>query len=184
MKQNNKPSTPEEGEFEQKQVNKDNRKLEHKVRSKPLLVPLTIQKLSDKSTKEKPQSPQLREKRRSFYSTKDKSEAEVKLDDWRRKVNSSGILVVKEPLKELSKLRYEIYLEKPPYSIGHQRVETFTKVFIHNLPFTVESEGLLRTFDLFGKIKEFNIPLDYRKRPRGLAFIIYEKHDDAKKAYD
>jgi len=57
-------------------------------------------------------------------------------------------------------------------------------VFIHNLPFTVDSEGLLRTFDLFGKIKEFNIPLDYRKRPRGLAFIIYEKHDDAKKAYD
>ena len=45
-------------------------------------------------------------------------------------------------------------------------------------------DGILRTFNVYGKINHINMPFDGRNRPRGLAFIIYETHGDAKRALD
>ena len=59
---------------------------------------------------------------------------------------------------------------------------SFTKLFVHNLDFSITKEGILRTFGVYGKIKNINIPFDNRNRPRGLAFIIFERHCDAERA--
>ena len=94
------------------------------------------------------------------------------------------MVVINNPLTDLPELPYEVDEEQPPYSTGHQCLTTFTKLFIHNIDFTVTRDGILRTFNTYGKIKHINMPFDGRNRPRGLAFIIYETHVDAKRALD
>lgn len=89
------------------------------------------------------------------------------------------VYTVPNPMKDLPPLGYEVQEEQPPYSTGHQCLRTFTKIFIHNIEFQVTREGLLRTFNKFGRIKNINMPFDSRNRPRGLAFVIYETHRDA-----
>lgn len=61
-------------------------------------------------------------------------------------------------------------------------MSSFKKLFVHNLDFNISKEGILRTFGVYGKIKNINIPFDGRNRPRGLAFVIFERHFDAEKA--
>ena len=87
-------------------------------------------------------------------------------------------------MTELPKLDYEVTEEQPPYSTGHQCLKTFTKLFIHNLDFTLTREGVLRTFNQYGRIKHINLPYDERNRARGLAFIIFKTHSEAKNALE
>jgi len=63
-------------------------------------------------------------------------------------------------------------------------LETFTKIFIHNIEFSVTREGILRTFNQYGHIKNINMPFNRMNKPRGLAFVIYNNHEDAKKSAD
>jgi len=61
-------------------------------------------------------------------------------------------------------------------------LETFTKIFIHNIEFSVTREGILRTFNQYGHIKNINMPFNRMNKPRGLVFVIFSNHEDAKKA--
>jgi RNA recognition motif-containing protein len=89
------------------------------------------------------------------------------------------IITVKDPLTDLPHPGYDVGEEQPPYANGHQDRQTFTKLFVHNLDFTITKEGILRTFAVYGRIKNINFPYDARNRPRGLAFVIFERHADA-----
>jgi len=93
----------------------------------------------------------------------------------------TGITVIKEPL-DIPHPGYDVGEEQPPYANGHQDMQSFTKLFIHNLDFTITKEGILRSFSTFGRLKNINFPYDNRNRPRGLAFVIFERHVDAAKA--
>ena len=41
----------------------------------------------------------------------------------------------------------------------------------------------MRTFAVYGRIKNINFPFDGRNRPRGLACVIFERHNDANRAF-
>ena len=59
-------------------------------------------------------------------------------------------------------------------------MNTFTKIFIHNIDFAVTKEGILRTFAQFGRIDKINMPMNPRnQKPRGLAFVIFSAHREA-----
>ena len=102
--------------------------------------------------------------------------------DQKTKESRRNMVVINNPLTDLPKLSYEVDEEQPPYFTGNQSLATFTKLFIHNIDYTVTRDGILRTFNQFGRIRNINMPFNSRKRPRGLAFIIYETHSDAKRA--
>jgi RNA recognition motif-containing protein len=93
----------------------------------------------------------------------------------------NDVTVIKDP-RDLPDPGYDVGEEQPPYASGHQDVQTFTKLFVHNLDFNITKEGILKTFAGYGKIKYINFPHDNRNRPRGLAFVIFERHADAAKA--
>lgn len=87
-------------------------------------------------------------------------------------------------MKELPKLDYQVEEEKPPYSQGHQCLRSYTKLFVHNIDFQVSREGLLRTFNQFARIKAIKLPMNYKGRSRGLAFMIFATHEDALSAFE
>jgi RNA recognition motif-containing protein len=91
-------------------------------------------------------------------------------------------MVIQSPRDELPPLAYAVSEEQPPYSTGHQNLRTFTKLFIHNIDFQISRDSLLRVFNQFGRIKNINMPIDGRGRPRGLAFITYINHELAETA--
>jgi hypothetical protein len=99
-----------------------------------------------------------------------------------RSPNDHGVTIIKDPLIDLPAVGYDVGEEQPPYASGHQDMSSFKKLFVHNLDFNITKEGILRTFGVYGKIKNINIPFDGRNRPRGLAFVIFERHYDADKA--
>lgn len=58
-----------------------------------------------------------------------------------------------------------------------------TKLFVGNLPYTVNSDGLLDIFAKVGGVVEANIVTDRDSgRSRGFGFVEMKSDDDAKKA--
>jgi len=108
-------------------------------------------------------------------------------DSARKSVNkerSGGMLVIKDPQNDCPPLEYTVDEEQPPYSTGHQELTNFTKLFIHNIDFHLKRDDILRAFNVYGRIKHINMPYDNRNRPRGLSFVTYVKHEDAKRALE
>ena len=57
------------------------------------------------------------------------------------------------------------------------------KLYVGNLPFTVDSEKLKGIFAAFGDIEEATIISDkFSGRSKGFGFVTFAKDDDAKKA--
>ncbi len=57
------------------------------------------------------------------------------------------------------------------------------KLFVGNLPFTVDEDQLRDMFSPFGQVKEIAVISDRETgRPRGFAFVTYENDQDAAKA--
>jgi RNA recognition motif-containing protein len=82
----------------------------------------------------------------------------------------------------LKPVNYLVEDEQPPYTLGHQNLNTFTKLFIHNIDFDVTREHIFRLFAIFGRVKYINMPFDNKNRPRGLAFVTFWEHEDGQKA--
>jgi len=51
------------------------------------------------------------------------------------------------PLEDLKPLDYHVPEEQPPYSVGHQNIRNFTKLFIHNIDYTITREMIVRVFN-------------------------------------
>ncbi len=57
------------------------------------------------------------------------------------------------------------------------------KLYVGNLPFTVDSEKLKKLFASFGDIEEATVISDrFSGRPKGFGFVTFSKDEDAKKA--
>ena len=44
---------------------------------------------------------------------------------------------IQNALLELPAVSYDVKEERPPYQQGHQNLRTFTKLFVHNLDYTL-----------------------------------------------
>jgi len=61
----------------------------------------------------------------------------------------------------------------------------FAKILVGNLPFKVTEEELEHIFQIFGEISDITIQKDYYTgKPKGYAFVEFEKKESAKKALD
>jgi len=71
-----------------------------------------------------------------------------------------------------------------PYSHeGAPAPETLTKVYICHLPLTFTTEDIQKMATPYGKIQESRVLVDPRTNlSRGVAFVHFEKHDEAEKA--
>jgi len=71
-----------------------------------------------------------------------------------------------------------------PYSHeGAPAPETLTKVYVCHLPVNYTNEDVQKLASPYGKIQESRILVDPRSNlSRGVAFVHYEKHDEAEKA--
>ena len=58
----------------------------------------------------------------------------------------------------------------------------FKKLFIHNLDFKLTTDDLSKIFGIFGRIASVQVPKDREGRHRGLGFVEFEEHEDAKRA--
>jgi len=57
------------------------------------------------------------------------------------------------------------------------------KVYVGNLPFSVDDEKLKELFDTFGEIEEVSVIKDkFSGRSKGFGFITFKEDGDAKKA--
>ena len=57
------------------------------------------------------------------------------------------------------------------------------KVYVGNLPFSVDDEKLKEIFGKFGNVEEANVITDkYSGRSKGFGFVTFEKDEDAQKA--
>jgi RNA recognition motif-containing protein len=81
----------------------------------------------------------------------------------------------------LPKVRREPPEEIPPYLT--QQSAQYTKLFFYGIEYTLPKDMLLRVLSTFGKISKFNYPLEPDGTHRGLAFVTYETHEMALKAF-
>lgn len=57
------------------------------------------------------------------------------------------------------------------------------KVYVGNLPFSTDDEGLRKLFESYGEIEEISIIKDkFSGRSKGFGFVVFKNDDDAKKA--
>lgn len=57
------------------------------------------------------------------------------------------------------------------------------KVYVGNLAFNIDSEGLKKLFEKFGATTEAEVISDrYNGRSKGFGFVTFEKDEDAQKA--
>lgn len=59
------------------------------------------------------------------------------------------------------------------------------KIYVGNLPFSVDSEKLKELFSQFGEVTEATVISDkFSGRSKGFGFVTFENDEDAKKAID
>ena len=59
------------------------------------------------------------------------------------------------------------------------------KVYVGNLPFSFDDEGLKKVFESYGEIEEVSVIKDkFSGRSKGFGFVTFKNDDDAKKAID
>ena len=57
------------------------------------------------------------------------------------------------------------------------------KVYVGNLPWSIDSNGLKKLFESFGEITEATVIADrFSKRSKGFGFVTFENDEDAQKA--
>ena len=57
------------------------------------------------------------------------------------------------------------------------------KIYVGNLPYSVDSEKLKTLFSKFGEVEEANVITDkYPHRSKGFGFVTFENEEDAQKA--
>ena len=57
------------------------------------------------------------------------------------------------------------------------------KIYVGNLPFSIEEKGLEESFEQFGTVAEIYIPTDRETgKKRGFAFLTFESQESAEKA--
>ncbi len=57
------------------------------------------------------------------------------------------------------------------------------KIYIGNLPFSVDDEGLKKLFESYGEIEEVSVIKNkFSGRSKGFGFVTFKNDDDAKKA--
>jgi cold-inducible RNA-binding protein len=57
------------------------------------------------------------------------------------------------------------------------------KVYVGNLPWSVDNDGLKKMFEEFGEIAEATVIIDrFSKRSKGFGFVTFANDDDAQKA--
>lgn len=56
------------------------------------------------------------------------------------------------------------------------------RLFVRNLPFTTSEEELREIFSKFGNLADVHVPLDFNKRPKGYAYILFTFPEDAVRA--
>ena len=57
------------------------------------------------------------------------------------------------------------------------------KIYVGNLPFSVDQDGLKKMFESYGAITEATIISDrFSGRSKGFGFVTFEKDEDAQKA--
>eukprot|EP00347_Sterkiella_histriomuscorum_P009908 403339418 len=60
----------------------------------------------------------------------------------------------------------------------------FKKLFIHNIDFRVSNQDLFNLFSEYGKIYCLEVPRNAMQQHRGLGFVEYDKHEDARRALE
>ena len=59
------------------------------------------------------------------------------------------------------------------------------KVYVGNLPFSVDDEGLKKLFDSYGEIEEANVIQNkFSGRSKGFGFVTFKNEENAKKAIE
>ncbi len=59
------------------------------------------------------------------------------------------------------------------------------KVYVGNLPFSIDDEGLRKAFEAYGEIEEVSVIKDkFSGRSKGFGFVTFKNDDEAKKAID
>jgi len=59
------------------------------------------------------------------------------------------------------------------------------KVYVGNLPFSIDDEGLRKVFSVHGEIEEVSVIKDkFSGRSKGFGFVTFKNDEDAKKAID
>ncbi len=59
------------------------------------------------------------------------------------------------------------------------------KVYVGNLPFSIDDEGLRKAFETYGEIEEISVIKDkFSGRSKGFGFVTFKNDDDAKKAIE
>jgi RNA recognition motif-containing protein len=57
------------------------------------------------------------------------------------------------------------------------------KVYVGNLPFSIDDEGLRKVFGTYGEIEEVSVIKDkFSGRSKGFGFVTFKDDEDAKKA--
>ena len=57
------------------------------------------------------------------------------------------------------------------------------KVYVGNLPFSFDNEGLRRIFESYGEIEEVSVIMNkFSGRSKGFGFVTFKNDEDAKKA--
>ncbi|MGY4884918.1 MAG: RNA-binding protein [Nanobdellota archaeon] len=59
------------------------------------------------------------------------------------------------------------------------------KVYVGNLPFSIDDEGLRKAFESYGEIEEVSVIKDkFSGRSKGFGFVTFKNDDEAKKAIE
>ena len=59
------------------------------------------------------------------------------------------------------------------------------KVYVGNLPFSIDDEGLRKVFESYGEIEEVSVIKDkFSGRSKGFGFVTFKNDEDAKKAIE
>ncbi len=59
------------------------------------------------------------------------------------------------------------------------------KVYVGNLPFSIDDEGLKKAFGAYGEIEEVSVIKDkFSGRSKGFGFVTFKNDEEAKKAID
>ena len=91
--------------------------------------------------------------------------------------------LIQERLEQHKSAQQELIRKYDPHNQISATVNPYATLFIGRLSYETTEQKLRKEFETFGAIKVVSVVTDHNKKPRGYAFMEFEREADMKEAY-